>query len=132
MATPSTSIWLIITEGRSTQSMTTESESVTGPMANPPHPGELVRHDCLEPLALTVTAGAKVLGISRKTLDNLVNGRAGVSPEMAVRLAAAFGGTPQVWINVQAAYDYAQVAKRAEAIRATVQPVHNAARQEAG
>jgi plasmid maintenance system antidote protein VapI len=89
--------------------MTTESEAVTGAMANPPHPGELVRHDCLEPLNLTVTAAAKVLGVSRKT---------------AVRLATAFGGTPQVWINMQAAYEYAQVSRRAEAIRATVRPVH--------
>jgi antitoxin HigA-1 len=104
--------------------MTTKSEAVSGPMANPPHPGELVRHDCLEPLSLTVTAAAKVLGVSRKTLDNLVNGRAGVSPEMAVRLAAAFGGTPQAWINMQAAYDYAQVSRRAAAIRATVRPVY--------
>lgn len=112
--------------------MTSESEVVTGSMANPPHPGELVRHDCLAPLDLTVTAGAKVLGVSRKALDNLVNGRAGVSPEMAVRLAAAFGGTPQVWINIQAAYDYAQVAKRSEAIRATVQPMHTGARHETG
>jgi addiction module HigA family antidote len=106
--------------------MMTESAAVSGPMANPPHPGELVRHDCLEPLNLTVTAGAKVLGVSRKTLDNLVNRRAGVSPEMAVRLAAAFGGTPLVWINMQAAYDYAQVSRRAAAIRATVRPVHTA------
>lgn len=106
--------------------MTTESEAVSAPMANPPHPGELVRHDCLEPLNLTVTAGARVLGVSRKTLDNLVNGRAGVSPEMAVRLATAFGGTPQVWINMQAAYDYAQVSRRADAIRATVRTMHTA------
>jgi addiction module HigA family antidote len=118
------SISSITTEQRRKEAMTTESETVTGPMANPPHPGELVRYDCLEPLNLTVTAAARALGVSRKTLDNLVNGRAGISPEMAVRLAAAFGGTPQVWINMQAAYDYAQVAKRAEAIRATVQPVH--------
>jgi antitoxin HigA-1 len=110
--------------------MKTESETVTGPMANPPHPGELLRYDCLELLNLTVTAGAKVLGVARKTLDNLVNGRSGVSPEMAIRLAAAFGGTPQVWINMQAAYDYAQVAKRADAIRATVQPVRNVANDE--
>jgi len=110
--------------------MTTDSEALTGPMANPPHPGELVRHDCLEPLNLTVTAGAKVLGVSRKTLDNLVNGRAGVSPEMAVRLAAAFGGTPQVWINLQAAYDFAQVSRHADAIRATVRPMHSAANAE--
>ena len=72
--------------------MTTESEAVSGPMANPPHPGELVRHDCLEPLNLTVTAGAKVLGVSRKTLDNLVNGRAGVSPEMAAGVDQHAGG----------------------------------------
>jgi addiction module HigA family antidote len=89
-----------------------------------------VCYDCLEPLGLTITAGAKALGVSRNTLDNLVNGRAGVSPEMVVRLAAAFGGAPQVWINMQAAYDYAQVAKRAEAIRATVQPVHAASHDE--
>lgn len=102
--------------------MSIASQPVTGPMANPPHPGELVRHDCIAPLGLTITAAAKALGVSRKTLDNLVNGRAGVSPEMAVRLAAAFGGSAQVWINMQAAYDYAQVQTRAEAIRATVQP----------
>ena len=78
--------------------MADENQTVAGPMANPPHPGELVRHDCLEPLGLTVTAGAKLLGVARKTLDNLVNGRSGVSPEMAVRLATAFGGSAQSWI----------------------------------
>ena len=93
--------------------MTERSEAVAGPMLSPSHPGELVRHDCLEPLGLTVTKGAQVLGVSRKALDNLVNGRAGVSPEMAVRLAAAFG-------------DYAQVRQREEAIRATVRPVRPA------
>ena len=98
------------------------SNIVTGPMANPPHPGELVRHDCIEPLGLTVTAAARALGVSRKTLDNLVNGRAGVSPEMAVRLATAFGGSAQVWINMQAAYDYAQVRRQEDAIRSTVTP----------
>lgn len=110
--------------------MKTESETVTDPMANPPHPGGLVRYDCLEPLNLTVMAGAKVLGVARKTLNTVVNGRSGVSPEMAVRLAAAFGGTPQVGINMQAAY--AQVAKRAGAIRATVQPVRNVAHDDRG
>ena len=106
--------------------MTDPSEAVTGPMLSPSHPGELVRHDCLEPLGLTVTKGAQVLGVSRKALDNLVNRRAGVSPEMAVRLAAAFGGSAQAWINMQAAYDYAQVRQREEAIRATVRPVRPA------
>ncbi len=100
-----------------------ESEAVRGPMRTPSHPGELVRHDCLEPLGLTVTRGAEALGVSRKTLDNLVNGRAGVSPEMAVRLAAAFGGSAQAWITMQAQYDYARVRQREDAIRATVKPV---------
>lgn len=105
--------------------MTERSEAVAGPMRNPSHPGELVRHDCLEPLGLTVTRGAQVLGVSRKALDNLVNRRAGVSPEMAVRLAIAFGGSAQTWINMQANYDYAQVRKREAAIRATVTRVRD-------
>ena len=103
--------------------MTEQSEAVIGPMRNPSHPGDLVRHDCLEPLGLTVTRGAEVLGVSRKALDNLVNRRSGVSPEMAVRLATAFGGSAQAWINMQAQYDYAQVRKREAAIKATVKPV---------
>src|SRR5215218_10010780 len=103
--------------------MTEQSETVIGPMRHPSHPGDLVRHDCLEHLGLTVTKGAEVLGVSRKTLDNLVNRRAGVSPEMAVRLAAAFGGSAQSWITIQANYDYAQVRQREAAIKATVKPV---------
>lgn len=103
--------------------MTDESETVTGPMLDPSHPGDLVRHECLEPLGLTVTKAAQVLGVSRKALDNLVNRRAGVSPEMAVRLAAAFGGSAQAWITMQANYDYAQVRQREAAIKATVHPV---------
>ena len=63
------------------------------PMKNPPHPGKVVRVSCLEPLDLSVTAGAKVLGVSRQALSNLVNGRAGMSAEMAIRLAKAFGST---------------------------------------
>lgn len=105
--------------------MTEQSEAVAHPMRNPSHPGDLVRHDCLEPLGLTVTRGAQVLGVSRKALDNLVNRRAGVSPEMAVRLAIAFGGSAQTWINMQANYDYAQVRKREAAIRATVTRVRD-------
>ena len=92
-------------------------------MLSPSHPGGLVRHDCLAPSGLTVTKAAQVLGVSRKALDNLVNRRAGVSPEMAMRLAAAFGGSAQAWINMQAAHDYAQVRQREEAIRATVRPL---------
>jgi addiction module HigA family antidote len=82
------------------------------PMRNPPHPGLTVRHDCLEPLQLTVTEGAKVLGVTRQALNNLVNGKAGISPEMAVRLAKAFGSTPEMWLRLQMAYDLAQVRRQ--------------------
>jgi addiction module HigA family antidote len=84
---------------------------VAMPMKNPPHPGLSVRLDCLEPLGLTVTEGAKILGVTRQTLNNLVNGKAGISAEMAVRLAKAFGGTAEVWLRMQMSYDLAQVRK---------------------
>ena len=87
------------------------------PMKNPPHPGLSVRLNCLEPFALTVTEGAKALGVSRTTLSRLINGQAGVSPDMAIRLAKAFGATPDIWIRMQAAYDAAQVHKRAKDIK---------------
>ena len=86
-------------------------------MLNPPHPGLSVRHDCLEPLELSVTAGASVLGVSRQTLNNLVNGRSGVSPEMAIRLSKAFGGTPESWLRLQMAFDLAQARKHEAEIR---------------
>lgn len=79
------------------------------PMKNPPHPGESVRADCLEPLGLTVTAAAKALGVSRQALNNLIHGQATISPEMAVRLDKAFGGDAETWLRLQAAYDLAQV-----------------------
>lgn len=82
------------------------------PMHHPPHPGLTVRHDCLEELGLTVTKGAKVLGVTRQTLNNLVNGKGGISPEMAVRLAKAFGATPETWLRLQMAYDLAQVEQK--------------------
>ncbi len=85
-------------------------------MKNPPHPGLTVRHDCLEPLGLTVTAGAEVLGVTRQTLNNLLNGKSGVSPEMAVRLAMAFGSSPESWLGIQMDYDLAQVLKRVDRI----------------
>jgi addiction module HigA family antidote len=78
-------------------------------MKNPPHPGLAIRHDCLEPLGLSVTEGAAVLGVSRQALNNLVNGNAGISPEMAVRLDKAFGGGAETWLRMQVAYDLAQV-----------------------
>jgi addiction module HigA family antidote len=76
-----------------------------------------VRHDCIEPLGLTVTEEADVLGISRKQLSDIVNGRAGISPEMAIRLDKAFGGGAETWLRLQAAYDLARAMKRASRIK---------------
>ena len=78
------------------------------PMKNPPHPGKVVRISCLEPLGLSVTEGAKVLGVSHQALSNLVGCHARISGDMAVRLAKAFGSTTETWIRLQAAYDVAQ------------------------
>jgi addiction module HigA family antidote len=86
------------------------------PMKDPPHPGLSVRHDCLEPLGLTVTDGAKVLRVSRQALTSLVNGKAGISPEMAIRLDKAFGGTADAWLALQRAYDLTQARKAAKHI----------------
>ena len=79
------------------------------PMKNPPHPGRIIRDECLEPLGLTVTEAAQVLGVSRQALNNLVNEKAGISAEMAVRLAKAFGSTAETWLRMQVAYDLANV-----------------------
>jgi antitoxin HigA-1 len=87
------------------------------PMHEPPHPGRIVRQECLEPLGLTVTEAARVLGVTRQTLNNLVNGRSGVSAEMAVRLAQAFGSSPETWLRLQSAHDLAQVRRRSPEIR---------------
>jgi antitoxin HigA-1 len=86
-------------------------------MKEPPHPGLSVREDCLEALGLSVVAGAKVLGVTRQALNNLVNGKAGISPEMAIRLDKAFGGSAEAWLALQAAYDLAQAKKAATQIR---------------
>ena len=85
-------------------------------MKEPPHPGLSVRHDCLEPLGLSVTEGAKVLGVTRQALNNLVNAKAGISPEMAIRLDKAFGGTAEGWLALQTAFDLAQARKNESAI----------------
>ena len=74
-------------------------------MHNPPHPGEVLRELCLEPLGLNVTRAAEALGVSRKTLSAILNGRAGISPEMALRLSKAFGTSPESWLNQQMHYD---------------------------
>ena len=87
------------------------------PMKNPPHPGFSVRHDCLEPLGLSVTDAARRLGVSRKQLSDVLNGHSGISPEMAIRLDKAFGGGADTWFRLQAAYDLAQAMKKANAIK---------------
>lgn len=86
-------------------------------MKNPPHPGFLVRVDCLEPHGLSVTEGAKVLGVSRSALSNLVNENAGLSWDMTIRLAKAFGSTPEGWMRLQFQYDASQVEERSKKIK---------------
>jgi len=86
------------------------------PMKEPPHPGMSVRFDCLDPLGLTITKGAKVLGVTRQALNNLVNGKAGISPEMAIRLDKAFGGTAEGWLALQTAFDLAKARKQVRGI----------------
>jgi len=92
-------------------------------MKNPVHPGSVLRHDCLEPLGLSVTAGAKALGISRQALNNIVNGKSGISPEMAIRLSMAFGSTPETWLRMQLAYDLAAARKHESHIKVRRQHV---------
>ena len=87
------------------------------PMKNPVHPGEIVRHDCLESLGLTVTDGAIILGVTRQDLNNVDNGKSGISPEMDIRLEKAFGSTAETWLAVQLAYDIAEAKRRASSIR---------------
>ncbi len=74
-------------------------------MHNPPHPGEILRELCLEPMGLSVTGAAEALGVSRKTLSSILNGRSGISPEMAIRLSKAFDTTPESWLNQQQQFD---------------------------
>lgn len=87
------------------------------PMKAPAHPGHIIRHDCLQPLGLSVTAGAKVLGVTRQTLNNVINGKSGISPEMAIRLSKAFGSTAETWLRMQVAYDLARVRKEESKIK---------------
>jgi addiction module HigA family antidote len=85
-------------------------------MRNPPHPGGIVRRQCLEPLGLTVTAAARGLGVTRQALSELVNERAGISVDMAIRLSKAFGSSPETWLGMQMAYDLWQARDRVAAI----------------
>jgi addiction module HigA family antidote len=88
-------------------------------MHNPPHPGEIIKSLCLEPLGLTVTEAAKGLGVSRKTLSAILNGRAGISPEMAVRLSIAFGTSAESWLNQQTHPDHWHAEQRRKRLRVT-------------
>ena len=82
-------------------------------MHNPPHPGGIVKRQCLEPLGLSVTRAAEGLGVTRQALSELVNERAGVSVEMAIRLSKAFGSTPETWLGMQMAWELWQARDRA-------------------
>ena len=86
-------------------------------MHNPPHPGEVLRGLCLTPLGLTVTDAARALGVSRKTLSSIVNGRSGISADMAVRLSIAFATTPESWLNQQVQYDLWQAERNRKKMR---------------
>lgn len=86
-------------------------------MHNPAHPGELVKHDCLDALGLSVTEGAKVLGVTRQALSNLVNKHAGLSPEMAIRLEKAYGSSAQAWLKMQMQYDLWVAQQKASEIK---------------
>ncbi len=87
------------------------------PMKNPVHPGKIVRLDCLEPLGLSVTAAAKVLGVTRQALNNVVNEKSAISAEMAIRLSKAFGSTAETWVRMQAAFDLASAMRNEKNIR---------------
>ncbi len=88
-------------------------------MHNPPHPGEVLKELCIEPLGLTVTEAAKGLGVSRKTLSTILNGKSGISPEMAVRLSIAFNTSSESWLNQQSQYDLWQAEQHRKELRVT-------------
>src|SRR5262249_8694888 len=81
-------------------------------LKNPVHPGRIVRQECLEPLNLSVKEAAKALGVARQSLSRVVNEKAAISPEMAIRLEKAFGGTAKTWLQMQLNYDYAKAEAR--------------------
>ncbi len=86
-------------------------------MKNPPHPGRLIKDACLEPLGLNVTEAAKVLGVARKSLSAVLNEKAAISPEMAIRLEKAFGSTADTWLKMQTAYNLAEARKHEDEIK---------------
>jgi antitoxin HigA-1 len=92
-------------------------------MHDPPHPGEVLRKLCIEPLGLTMTEAAKALGVSRKSLSAILNGRAGIRPEMEVRLSIAFDTSAESWLNQQVQYDLSRAERRRKKLRVARLPV---------
>jgi len=92
-------------------------------MHNPPHPGEVLQTLCLEPLGISLTEAAKLLGVTRKTVSKIVNGHSAITPEMALRLEIVFGSTAQTWLNMQTAYDLWHMAKLRKSLKASLHPV---------
>ena len=86
-------------------------------MHNPPHPGEIIKELCLEPLGISITEAAEALGVSRKTLSSIINGKAGISPEMAVRLSIAFNTSSESWLNQQTQYDLWEAERHRKELR---------------
>ena len=86
------------------------------PIKNPPHPGLSVRHDCIEAHGMSITETARVLGVTRQALNNVVNGKSGISADMAIRLDKAFGGGANIWLRLQSAYDLAQARQHEDSI----------------
>src|SRR5438132_4385480 len=95
--------------GKRSNALSRRNSAAPMTMKNPPHPGIVVLQECIEPLGLTITQAAEALGVTRNTLSELVNGKRGISPEMAVRLFKVFGGSDEGWLVQQAQYDLAQV-----------------------
>ena len=88
-------------------------------MVGPPHPGGIVKRECLEPLGLSVTKAAEGLGVSRQALSELVNEKTAVSVEMAIRLSKAFGSSPETWLGMQTAFDLWEARERADQLQVT-------------
>ena len=97
------------------------------PMKNPPHPGHSIKDACLDPLGLSVTDGAKVVGVARHTLSRVINGQAGMSPEMAIRLEKAGWSTADAWLRMQAAHSLCEARKHADNIKVRRFPEFSAA-----
>ena len=92
-------------------------------MKNPPHPGRSIRSACLDPLGLSISEGAKILGVTRQALNNVIAGKSAISPEMAIRLTKAFGSTEETWLRMQLAYDLAAARKGESKIKVRRQHV---------